>query len=86
MVKVSEEWVTHMDNKGLVWTYRLLQDAISANSERGARIKLPRIAALLELLYRLGMEDWDPIRGVARGSWMGKTWRLEFGDTNDQSN
>ena len=75
-----------MNEKGSVWTYRLLQDAISANSERGARIKLPRIAALLDLLYRLGMEDWDPIRGVARGKWMGKTWRLEFEGTDGQNN
>ena len=74
-----------MDDKKLIWTYRLLQDAISANAERGARIKLPRIAALLDLLYRLGMEDWDPISGVARGSWMGKTWRLEFENTDGQS-
>ena len=75
-----------MNEEGSVWTYRLLQDAISANSERGARIKLPRIAALLDLLYRLGMEDWDPIRGVARGNWMGKAWRLEIEGTDGQNN
>ena len=75
-----------MDNKGLVWTYRLLQNALAANSERGARIKLPKIAALLDLLYRLGMEDWDPIRGVARGNWMSKTWRLEIEGIDGQSN
>ena len=75
-----------MNDKGLIWTYRLLQDAISANSERGARVKIPRIAALLDLLYRLGMVNWDPIHGIALGEWMGKKRRLEFEDIDGQSN